>query len=162
MCLPCATDTFLSRARKTAYGFKKVKHAESGKVFRVQGYELDALKLLKAEGKNIKRVLGSDEIEPILYEFEGKERRYFPDLKYRNTIIEVKSEHTAGIKDSSNKYLRLRMLKAKAKACEAQGFKFRLILFIGDKRKGTLRQVILPKNWVDAKPRELKSLLGMF
>ena len=125
----------------------------------MQGYELEALRVLRDEGVNMKNVKHHLEIERVQYKLDGKHRNYLPDFQYKNTIIEVKSEHTAGVRDATNNYERFRMLKAKARACILKGFGFRLMLFVGDKRKGTLKLVPLPDSWITMRAKSIDKLI---
>ena len=120
-----------------------VTHKPTAKKFLVQGYELLALKEL-TKTLDIGKVKGAQEIPPINYVYAGKPRRYFPDLQYKNTLIEVKSLYTSGVYTSN--YYNWGMLKKKAIFCMEQGYRFKLMLFSHDKKL-----LKLPEKWWEMK-----------
>lgn len=125
---------------------KTARCKDTGKIFRVRGYEIHALRTLKAEGINLSIVKDSSEAESFEYHFQGKTKNYFPDFVYKRQVVEVKSMFTAGLTgDDSASYRRLAMLKAKARACMKQGFKFRLMLYVEIGR--SLVEADLPPRW---------------
>lgn len=98
----------------------------SGKIIKLQGYEdkvlLDLLKIYDENDivigvKNI-----NTEIGKIIYNFNNKKCRYFPDffIKSINTIIEVKSEWTYLKQKERNECKRI--------ACLDKGFNFKFII----------------------------------
>ena len=66
------------------------------------------------------------EVDAISYTFEGKEHKYYPDLKIKreNCIIEVKSPYILAMQFEQN--------KAKFQGVIAAGFKMRLLIFEGE------------------------------
>ncbi|HRW21443.1 MAG TPA: hypothetical protein P5509_05675 [Bacteroidales bacterium] len=98
----------------------------SGEIVKVQGYESKALEILLTVFKehdiliNLKDI--HNRIGIIRYNFELKDRRYYPDfyIKSTNTIIEVKSQWTFDKWKEKN--------LAKQKACLEQGFNFKFII----------------------------------
>jgi len=116
---------FAERMFKSSVKYKEVT-LPSGRVVKLQGYEPQVLEQLLqtyteedivCEVKSINKELGK-----ILYNFEGKERRYYPDfyIKSTNTIIEVKSQWTFDKWKEKN--------LAKEQACLQQGFNFEFIV----------------------------------
>ena len=98
----------------------------SGRIVKLQGYEPQVLEQLLqsyseddiiCEVKDINKEIGK-----ILYQYEDKERRYFPDfyIKSINTIIEVKSQWTFDKWKDKN--------LAKERACIEQGFNFEFVI----------------------------------
>ena len=63
------------------------------------------------------------EVPVIWYEFEGKNRRYYPDIfiPSQNKLIEVKSSFSYQYEEAKN--------QAKKKACETAGFLFELKIY---------------------------------
>ncbi|HRW21680.1 MAG TPA: hypothetical protein P5509_06890 [Bacteroidales bacterium] len=98
----------------------------SGRIVKLQGYEPQVLEqLLNVYNEDdivceVKYI--NEEIGKILYNFEDKERRYYPDfyIKSTNTIIEVKSQWTFDKWKDKN--------LAKEQACLQQGFNFEFII----------------------------------
>jgi len=86
---------------KSSYQTKKYK-MPGGKIVNVQGYEEYAIKRIIGEKMAAEEdiIMGRSEIHKYLgdfiYELDGKEKFYFPDiyLKNLNKIIEVKSKYT--------------------------------------------------------------------
>ena len=161
LCKTCTDDHVVRTGRHTAFSKSVVTEKETGKRFVVQGYELLALKQLKAQGLNMRKLIPSQDVPIVPYVFEGKSRRYFPDLQYGNTLIEVKSVYTAGITgwSASSNYRGFRMLKAKALACINLGYQFRLMLFVGSSTG--LEEALLPDDWFYLKACKLRKLLGL-
>jgi len=98
----------------------------SGRIVKLQGYEPQVLEQLLqiyneddiiCEVKDINKEIGK-----ILYQYKGKERRYYPDfyIKSTNTIIEVKSQWTFDKWKDKN--------LAKGRACIEQGFNFECVI----------------------------------
>jgi hypothetical protein len=98
----------------------------SGRVIKLQGYEpqvLEQLLQIYSEEDIVCEIkFINKEIGKILYNFEGKERRYYPDfyIKSTNTIIEVKSQWTFNLHKEKN--------LAKEQACLQQGFNFQFMI----------------------------------
>lgn len=94
---------------------------KTGEEVTVQGYEDIVLNELEDNGYSFETVLTNKKDMPeILYEFEGKTHRYYPDfyIPSENLIIEVKSEWTLNKQWDKN--------QAKFKAVKDAGFNFRL------------------------------------
>jgi hypothetical protein len=72
----------------------------SGKVVKIQGYEHHALKKLLETYAEEDLDVGCKTIKAVPYFFDGKDRKYYPDIyvKSCNLIIEVKSEYTLKFK----------------------------------------------------------------
>lgn len=101
--------------RRKAYKWK------TGEILYVQGYEPIVLSELEEKGYSFDEVKTKQTDMPeIWYFFENKKRRYFPDIYIpkENLIIEVKSEFTFSISESSKQN------SSKFKAVEDAGFKF--------------------------------------
>lgn len=163
LCKACTDEHVVRTGKHTAFQKTRVRERTTGKIFEVQGYELAALKLLKAQGLSMKHLKPSQEADVVSYEFEGKQRNYFPDLQYKKMIIEVKSLHTAGLKTSmgASNYRGFRMLKAKAIACLTQGYTFRLMLLVDSGKGKPLVEAELPEDWMFLKAATLKQRLGL-
>lgn len=96
----------------------------SGKVIQVQGYEDIALdELLRGGVDEANLITDKGEVPVIWYEFEGKNRRYYPDIfiPSQNKLIEVKSSFSYQYEEAKN--------QAKKKACETAGFLFELKIY---------------------------------
>ena len=85
-----------SAQTQTRYKFKE-KTLPSGKIIYYQGYEGYVIDYILLSG------ISEDDLEnekykvPVIsYEFEGKKRKYFPDIfiKSKNLLVEVKSTYT--------------------------------------------------------------------
>ena len=117
---PMQVPEFFEKSQKTAFIRKKYIW-KSGEVSMVQGYEPIVLSELEEQGYEFSDILTSPKDMPeLIYEFEGKSHRYYPDffIPNENLIIEVKSEYTL-TKD-------LEKNKVKFQAVEAAGYNFRL------------------------------------
>ena len=128
-----------SKAMKSSFSKKEYKFP-SGKIVYVQGYEPFALDYLLKK-KNIPEELievETDKIPYIDYIFEGKHKRYFPDIHIPmwKILIEVKSLYTFDIQKDLN--------LAKFKACYDAGYKH--VCWIFD-RKGNLVDEIKSENF---------------
>lgn len=78
----------------------------TGEVSKVQGFEDIVLGELEEKGYKFQEVLTSKKDMPeIWYEFEGQQRRYFPDfyIPHENLVIEVKSSYTIKKDNERNK-----------------------------------------------------------
>lgn len=106
-----------------------------GKQFNIQGYEAHVIKHIakKIHVRDI-HCSSSGLVPTIDYTFQKRVRLYYPDLKVKNTLIEVKSLWTL-FKD-------WKLNQAKAVACVKAGYKFRLYLV----EKGVVYQ--LPQEWI--------------
>jgi len=103
-----------------SFNFKEY-HWKSGEVSFVQGFEPIVLKELEDYGYTFNDIkVEHNNVPAVEYEFEGKKRRYYPDIfiPKENLIIEVKSEWTYNLEKERN----LR----KFKAVEEAGYIFRL------------------------------------
>jgi hypothetical protein len=102
---------------------------------KVCGFEKDALTYMLQffKAKDI-RITSDTDCPIISYDFEGKPKRYFPDLflPKRNEIVEVKSIWTMGLK--SDTPTSWRMLQAKRRACLDQGYRFKVLAFTSYKK----------------------------
>lgn len=123
--------------------YKKKIFALGKREVVVLGYEHYALSYLLSKGvrkTSIQAGLHNIKIPVIKYKHRAKLRRYYPDIyvKCTNTLIEVKSTYTLGLKD---RYVYER-LRNKAKAVLEQGYRFKLLVFTqkGEKMK-------TPKDW---------------
>jgi hypothetical protein len=143
---------------------KTMKTATLGKrVVSVRGYEPQGLKLLIATGIKPKDITVYNEggVPFIRYKLYGSQRVFYPDffIKSKRKIVEVKSLATLGLTkgfyDHKPSFL-FAMMKAKAKASVAQGYKFELLLLSasGDRIK-------LPKDWTTLSRRAAMSVLGL-
>lgn len=77
----------------------------SGKKIFLQGYEVNAYNILIDEGYKEDDILYRKvDMPKIMYNFEDKERRYYPDfyIKCENIIIEVKCKYTYEIEKDKN------------------------------------------------------------
>lgn len=124
-----SSDEFMEKYRAGGKHKWKDYTTPSGKTIRVQGYEPRALDILFetfnefdvfAQGKEISKQIG-----PIMYEHEGKQKRYYPDIyvKSKNLIIEVKSTWTINYAVEQN--------LAKRDACLQRGINFEFWIFDG-------------------------------
>lgn len=97
----------------------------SGRVINVQGFETFALRdLVKVyDEKYIKAGRSAKDIPVISYTFDGKNKKYYPDIyiSAENKIIEVKSVYTYN--------LHLKQNHAKRDACLDQGYKFEFMIY---------------------------------
>lgn len=137
-----------------------VAHSVRGKVFRVRGYEPQAISYmmnkLGIQARDIQEY-NSGSVPLIKYRHCGV-HRYYPDfLVSGDTIVEVKSVATLGLTTShyakgSRPSTLFYKTAAKAKACIEAGYKFNLLLMTdkGDRIK-------LPRNWSDLTYKEIKS-----
>lgn len=143
----CASCTAHHVATVSTSGqLRTFRHLKSGKAFKVRGsYEPLAIRILVREGIKVSALKPAQDIKPVEYHFLGKDRLYLPDIQYRDTIVEVKSDYTAGLKTESNGFA---MLKAKAKAVERSGLTFRLMLFKSTGKGKPPCLVEVPENWL--------------
>jgi hypothetical protein len=104
---------FLEKQQKNAFRLKF--HKLSGLIYQGKNEEDFLNHSLKNNIKLIK-------INKIIYNFENKERFYFPDFYYepKNLIIEVKSIYTYNLHLEKN--------LAKQKACIEQGYNFMFVI----------------------------------
>lgn len=115
-----------------------------GREFQVQGYERFALEgILNDNDLHVDDIFeGKHPVKEkrpprIDYKFEGQWRSHYPDfwIPKLNTLIEIKSEYTAGLsKRDSDADLKRRQLRAKKKFSEAAGYKY--VIFVVELNKG--------------------------
>lgn len=119
------------------------------KVFRVQGYEGDALYwMAHFKGIDINKIHGSDsgKVPRISYIFENLVRNYYPDfLIGQKTLVEVKSYYTL--------FSHWDKTVAKAKACVKEGYNIKLIVVNGH------ISYPLPKLWYKQTKEEIEGFL---
>jgi hypothetical protein len=139
-----------------------VQQLITGVYFECQGYEPEGIEFYaKIYGaKNL--ISGRDKrMRRFTYEYDGKTRRYRPDIYIpkENLIVEVKSTATLGLlktnKFGDGEYLWKRM-KAKAIACLSRGFRFKLLLYADHKT-----QLNLPNTWINMSRLEVLNLLNL-
>lgn len=126
------------KQQEIAFTFKDYT-LPSGRVIKYQGYEHFCYEeLLFKEHiceEDIVTLYNNLENYPfILYEYEGTERVYYPDIyiESQNKIIEVKSTYTYE-KD-------LEVNQAKARACKEMGYNFEFRIY---KKNGDIKEVII-------------------
>jgi len=126
-----------------------------GKIFRIQGFERKALKLLlEIERLSPKKIheYSSGNVPFISYTYKGKACHYRPDfyIKSQNLLVEVKSPSTLGLDNrplyESTGRGRFRKNKAKWKAALDQGYSCRLILLGGSNGRHYYE---LPVDWFE-------------
>jgi hypothetical protein len=98
----------------------------SGSKVKIQGYEHYALDELLKKYNEEQIVIERKNVPRILYELNGKEHYYFPDIyiPHENKIIEVKSKWTFEHKKE--------ITNAKEIYCKKAGYKFELWIFSKD------------------------------
>lgn len=118
------------------------------RVVKVQGYEKRVIELLISKGFNpeVISVFSEGSVPTIQYTLDKKQRSYWPDLKVRDTLVEVKSTWTLF------RYWKANV--AKAKATVKQGHKLKVIVSDGK------RFAVLPDNWHSLKELEVKAVLA--
>jgi hypothetical protein len=105
----------------------------SGKSIKIQGFEGNAIDILlntyeeddiETSRKEISKLVGN-----FMYNFEGIDRRYFPDIyiKSINSIIEVKSEYTFSQEPVKNNLKKL--------SVENKNIGFKYMIFTNDGKK---------------------------
>lgn len=137
--------------------YKQYPYSFGGRELLLQGYERQGLEYLLSVGFTPKEIRCECEHDfSIRYKYRKKHRNYFPDMyipKIR-LIVEVKSEHTLGLKGRRRRGWS--MTCAKAIACHEKGFKFMLLLL---NRNG--ERIKMPKMWAYMKKEECLRQLGM-
>lgn len=98
----------------------------SGNVLKIQGYEYVGLNILYAIYSEDDIITQRIDMPVIFYEYEGKSKRYYPDIyiKSQNKIIEIKSTYTFEVQLSKN--------TAKGKSVREMGFLYEV--WICDKK----------------------------
>lgn len=117
---PMQNPTIAEKSQKNSYNYKEYKW-KTGEISLVQGYEDQVLFDLENNGYKFEDVVADEKDMPeIFYEFEGKRRRYYPDIfiPKENLIIEVKSDYTLNKEWEKN--------QAKFDATKNLGFNFKL------------------------------------
>ncbi len=116
-------------------GFKAQEFEIDGKTFKLRGAEHHAVHWLVNQGVKAKYILTTkaEGLPTIWYEDrEGQERAYHPDayvkIKGKWYIVEVKSTFTLGLLRSGGRSGKFSVVKRKAKACVAAGFRFKLLI----------------------------------
>lgn len=93
--------------------------------------------------------------------FEYRDRRtirkYIPDFKCGKYVCEVKSQGTLGVRGKTLSHQTIRNVKRKARAVEAAGSRFRLLMCEADRRRGWYQAFIMPDEWLEWKPAQIKS-----
>lgn len=126
---PMQTDECFENNLKSRVKFKDFT-LPSGKIIRLQGYEVFGIKYLldKYDEKDILSSVKeiNKEIGFIYYKYKGRKKKYYTDfyIKSENKIYEVKSTWTYSANIEKN--------KAKRKACEQMGIKFEFLIFNSD------------------------------
>lgn len=156
-CPHCAyRDTFNSR-------FEKKEYKLGRRIVTVQGFEDAALDwLLKNTSRKAKHITVSSEhkIPVIIYRYQGKDRKHYPDIMVLKTcgehlLIEVKSEWTFGLLNDGNSAEWLKRNRQKIRAALNAGYDYRFMVF-NSKRE----LVKLPIKWYDIPRTKLRALLG--
>lgn len=123
-CPVCSFDS----SNKGRYKRKYVRVNGTKRGF--QGYEIEALRILKREGTKLRELcFTAEEGRPTVpYVLDGKQRLYIPDFYHEptNTIIEVKSNFTLAGRLADFDFLKVN--RAKAKACRCAGYNFRMLV----------------------------------
>lgn len=135
--------------KKSKAGFRVKEYERDGVVFRVQGWEYQAIAWLLDKKKNLKAAdiltESSSRIPVIRYKFGRRRRNYYPDLfiPKSNHLIEVKSSYTLGLTSTSRSSRKMwRQNQAKAKAALEAGYKF--VMMVMNKNGSRYR---LPHDW---------------
>ena len=137
-----------SCAKRKSKNFSSKQVSLAGRSVSVQGYEDVAIRFLvekKGFAESKIHVFSEGKVEPIEYEFKGRMKEYWPDIRVGKTLIEVKSIFT--LTDDWEKNV------AKAKACLKQGFRFKLLLV----SKGKV--YVLPEEWIKWKAEKAEAFL---
>lgn len=120
---PYQNPEIFMKAMRNGFKYQDYK-MPSGKIVKVQGYEDMALDELLAQGIQEDDLrTAKNEVPAIWYEFEGKRRRYYPDIHIvsQNHIVEVKSTFSYKYEEAKN--------EAKKEACIAAGFSFEFKIY---------------------------------
>jgi len=149
--------------KKSKGGFRVKEYERDGVLFRVQGYEYQAICWILDNKPRVKAgdilTESSSRIPVIRYKFGRRYRNYYPDLfipKY-NRIVEVKSNYTLGLSTFSRRSQKMwRQNQAKAKSALASGYRFTLLLMT---ESGS--RFVLPKNWHNMKKEDVMTLMAV-
>ena len=148
-CRICSMRYSNDYQRNTRY---TVKH--NGEYVTLLGFEPQALRWIL---ENTKVKESHINLRPRTFTYKdksGKVRTYIPDMSIKNkAIVEVKSAATAGLCDSYKKMGDFDTLVRKAKAVEAAGFTFILMLMQGKRR------LKMPDGWMNKSRKEVMSFL---
>lgn len=120
--------------QQTAYKYKEYI-SPSGKIYKVRGYEGMVINYLIQAGITEDDLTNlRDKIPTIEYEFNGKKRKYYPDIfiRSKNMLIEVKSTSTY-IKEIDKNL-------AKQRACK--NLEYHHIIIIWDKKNNHIFEII--------------------
>lgn len=121
-CHPAQVPEIHSKKMKTAFSSKWFIFP-SGKTVQVQGCEPRALNELLTVGITEDDIITGADVPTILYDFQGKKKRYYPDIyiKSQNKLIEVKSTYFYDLHFEQN--------IAKQEACLNAGFLFEFKIY---------------------------------
>lgn len=131
-------------------GYRTKTYKLGSRTLNVRGYEPQAIDYLLSKGIKPQHIrAGGKGIPSVQYRYQGKDRRYFPDILLkargkRDTLIEVKSTWT----------LRLDLPKilAKKRASEKAGYAFHLFVMAPDgSRLDTQKELRKCRKWLKAK-----------
>lgn len=132
---PMQNPEFFAEHQKSCFK-KKIYTFPSGKTTIYQGYEHFCLNdLIFDEKFKEEEILNCPtEVPEIFYNFNGKKRRYYPDIyiKEKNLLIEVKSTYTFNIEKEK--------IMAKALRCKEMGFNFEFRIY---NPKGKYEKIVL-------------------
>lgn len=148
--------------KKAKAGFRVKVFERDGVVFRVQGWEYQAICWILDKKPSIKAsdilTESSSRIPVIRYKFGRKHKNYYPDLYIPklNLLIEVKSSFTLGLTGSRGSQKMWRQNQAKAKASIDSGYKYKMMVMEED---GTRR--FLPADWYNMKAEDVLIFLAM-
>jgi hypothetical protein len=102
---PSQNSDILEKIMKSSYRYRDYTW-NTGEISKLQGFEPIVLQELEDQGYNFNYILTANKDMPeIWYIFEGKRKRYYPDIfiPKENLIIEVKSEYTINTDKKRNK-----------------------------------------------------------
>lgn len=118
------------------YKFRHVEHG--GKLVLLQGYEPQALELIRSWGYRDEQILLRGQVPRFPYKFKGKSHYYYPDfyIPSENRIVEVKSDYTFW-----NFYPRNRR---KAKAVRKAGYKYSVLILDAQGNR-----IMIPRKWYE-------------
>lgn len=113
-------------------------YSPSGKEYRVQGYERYVIPILWEKYQENGIIANKSDLPKIMYKFNGKEKKYYPDayIKSTNTIVEVKSTFT----------IKSELLIPKLNSCISLGYNIHVYLY--NKGKITILSVDDIKNYI--------------
>lgn len=142
--------------QKSKAGFRVKTYTLDDIVFRVQGYEFQGIVWL-IKHKNLQAsdifVESTSKVPVIPYRFGKRTKNYYPDMYIPklNRIVEVKSNYTLGLSNSSKSSLKNWIRnQIKAKATIAKGYNFTMLVMT---ESGT--RIKLPKLWYNMKAKDV-------